>query len=231
MLLVSFGPFIRSKHNSAFLLFPLSSGQRCFGRFCQQRQCGADFKLLDQLPDRANDEQPAHPSQWEPSGRAFQVGFHTLACSALHVMIYLCSQYAPTPTIYIFLSLQNPLHPCWHTIAMERRGTSVLLWLPQRQRINWINHCNNAHVAVCISLTTGVCNSSFVLLMSLCVSRLCCTQAERMQMLLLFLPGQALPHEMELWEVWLSLIQFTCTSRLFLVSMGTMKKVFQRHNV
>lgn len=82
------------RFTSTFLLFLLSSVQPRFVKFCQERRHGAGCKPLDQLPDRTGDEQPAHPSQCEPSGRAFLVGSHTLACSALHGAVHLCSQYA-----------------------------------------------------------------------------------------------------------------------------------------
>lgn len=85
-------------------------------------------------------------------------------------------------SMLILISPDSPL-PLLTCSRMKRRGTSLLLWLPQRARIKWISHHSDAHVAVCIFLKPW-----FVILMLLCAPRLCYIQLERIQILLLFLP-------------------------------------------
>lgn len=109
----------------------------------QEQRHGAVCKPLDQPPDRTSDEQLAHPSHCEPSGRVFRGALAT-------------SPAAPRSAPFIFvrsmpllISPDSPL-PLLTRGRMKRRGTSLLLWLPQRARIKWISHHSDVHVAVCI---------------------------------------------------------------------------------
>lgn len=156
--------------------------------------------LISYLTEPVTNSPVGEPFRWDPAPSP------AAPCSVPFVFVH---------SVPLLICPDSPL-PLLTCSRMKRRGTSLVLWLPQRARIRWISHHSDAHVVACIFLQPW-----FVILMLLCASRLCVIQLEGYCSCFYLSKLKWSPYH----------LCFTCTCSVFLYKLASVVKVLLRHHV